>query len=182
MTYYNSNTGELMPEGNSLLLFRKQSKASLASKGIYEFYGPYDGNSGYIPGPIVVDKASGVATRTYNTVQANLANSIEVIEEALLNLKRAVGTTSGTLNELKEQIAEALSDLVDRETSNANPFAVNGYYPLYSTEEFSDKASTNGESHAHELDGITYYMPDEGQTIYHGTYETTDTSSSDSGY
>ena len=50
------------------------------------------------------------------------------------------------------------------------PQAIDGYYPLYTSEAESDYASDNGESHTHEFDGVTYYMPDSGVTLYHGTY------------
>jgi hypothetical protein len=50
------------------------------------------------------------------------------------------------------------------------PQAINGYYPLYTSEAESDYHSDNGESHTHEFDGVTYYMPDSGVTTYHGTY------------
>ena len=50
------------------------------------------------------------------------------------------------------------------------PQAIDGYYPLYTSEAESDYHSTNGESHEHVFDGVTYYMPDAGVTIYHGTY------------
>ena len=49
------------------------------------------------------------------------------------------------------------------------PTTINGYYPLFTTEAAADAAG-NGSSHAHTFDGVTYYMPDAGTTIYHGTY------------
>ena len=63
------------------------------------------------------------------------------------------------------------------------PQAIDGYYPLYTSEAESDYASDNGESHEHEIDGVTYYMPDTGVTLYHGTYDdgTGTTDSGDSG-
>ena len=51
------------------------------------------------------------------------------------------------------------------------PQAIDGYFPLYTSEAESDYASDNGESHEHEFEGVTYYMPDSGVTIYHGTYD-----------
>ena len=51
------------------------------------------------------------------------------------------------------------------------PKAIDGYYPLYTSEAESNYASDNGESHTHEFDGVTYYMPDSGVTLYHGTYD-----------
>ena len=50
------------------------------------------------------------------------------------------------------------------------PQAIDGYFPLYTSEAESDYASDNGESHTHDFNGVTYYMPDSGVTLYHGTY------------
>ena len=50
------------------------------------------------------------------------------------------------------------------------PQAIDGYFPLYTSEAESDLASDNGESHEHEINGVTYYMPDTGVTLYHGNY------------
>ena len=51
--------------------------------------------------------------------------------------------------------------------------AVDGYYPLYTTESASDAASSDGTSHSHTLSGTTYYMPNAGVIIYHGNYSLT---------
>lgn len=51
--------------------------------------------------------------------------------------------------------------------------AVDGYYPLYSTESAAQAESSDGTAHAHTLSGTTYYMPNDGVTIYHGTYSLT---------
>lgn len=53
--------------------------------------------------------------------------------------------------------------------------AVEGYYPLYSTESASNAVSSDGTSHTHVLGGITYYMPNAGIVVYHGTYSLTAT-------
>ena len=52
---------------------------------------------------------------------------------------------------------------------DAAPLAIDGYFPLYETEEAANAAG-NGSSHTHTIDGVTYYMPDAGVTIYHGNY------------
>ena len=52
---------------------------------------------------------------------------------------------------------------------DAAPLAIDGYFPLYETEAASDAAG-NGSSHSHTINGVTYYMPDSGVTIYHGNY------------
>jgi len=51
--------------------------------------------------------------------------------------------------------------------------AVDGYYPLYSTESAAQAESSDGTAHSHTLSGTTYYMPNDGVTIYHGTYSLT---------
>ena len=51
--------------------------------------------------------------------------------------------------------------------------AVEGYYPLYSTESAAQSESSDGTAHSHTLSGTTYYMPNDGVTIYHGTYSLT---------
>jgi len=51
--------------------------------------------------------------------------------------------------------------------------AVDGYYPLYTTESASNAVSSDGTSHTHVLGGVTYYMPNDGVIIYHGTYSLT---------
>jgi hypothetical protein len=51
----------------------------------------------------------------------------------------------------------------------AEPFALDGYYPLYYTADAANAASSVSDHHTHDMDGQTFYMPD-GGTIYHGTY------------
>jgi hypothetical protein len=51
--------------------------------------------------------------------------------------------------------------------------AVDGYYPLYSTESAAQAESSDGTAHSHTLSGTTYYMPNDGVIIYHGTYSLT---------
>ncbi len=51
--------------------------------------------------------------------------------------------------------------------------AVDGYYPLYTTESAAEAESSDGTAHSHTLSGTTYYMPNDGVTIYHGSYSLT---------
>ena len=51
--------------------------------------------------------------------------------------------------------------------------AVDGYYPLYTNQADANAASSDGSSHSHSLTGGTYYMPNSGVIIYHGTYSLT---------
>ena len=55
-------------------------------------------------------------------------------------------------------------------------FDINGYYPLYFTEDEAKDASSSYSAHSHEIDGVTYYMPDggtEGKDFFHGTFGNT---------
>ena len=57
-------------------------------------------------------------------------------------------------------------------TAGTGPYAINGYYPLYSSEINSNNAG-NGTSHTHTFYGTTFYMPNGlimGSTMFHGTY------------
>ena len=49
------------------------------------------------------------------------------------------------------------------------PVAIDGFYPLYQTEEAAAYAG-NGHTHTHLVNTVTYYMPDAGVDIYHGDY------------
>ena len=51
--------------------------------------------------------------------------------------------------------------------------AVDGYYPLYTTVSAAEAESSDGTAHSHILGGVTYYMPNDGVVIYHGTYSLT---------
>ena len=53
--------------------------------------------------------------------------------------------------------------------------AVDGYYPLYANQADANAASSDGASHSHPLTGGTFYMPNSGVVIYHGTYSLTAT-------
>jgi hypothetical protein len=57
----------------------------------------------------------------------------------------------------------------------AEPFVVNGYYPLYFTAQAAINVSPLGAYHEHVLNGTVYYMPDQIQAPpapgqYHGDY------------
>ena len=57
--------------------------------------------------------------------------------------------------------------------SENEPIAVQGHFPLYTTEEAANSASPVGTSHTHTFDEVTYYMPDgliDGETFWHGNY------------
>jgi len=65
-------------------------------------------------------------------------------------------------------------------TAGTGPYAINGYYPLYSNETNSNNAG-NGTSHTHTFYGTTFYMPNGlvmGSTMFHGTYTGGDSTTS----
>ena len=64
---------------------------------------------------------------------------------------------------------ELLEETVTNAVNATEPFALDGYYPLYYTSAKADAASEANSHHTHTIDGIEYYMPD-GGTLYHGTY------------
>ena len=83
-----------------------------------------------------------------------------------LSMLNAIASSNMTT----DQKLYLLTEGTDGNVLESGPFAVSGYYPLYDTQEVANDVSTTGESHTHVFDGITYYMPDAGQTIYHGNY------------
>ena len=91
---------------------------------------------------------------------------VTMVEQQMVQVIRNVGLSLGQL-----RVALGLP-----EVEPVQPIALDGYYPLYQNEADSDAASSNGESHEHEINGITYYMPDAGVTLYHGNYEAGDSS------
>ena len=95
---------------------------------------------------------------------------VTIAEQQMVQVIRNVGFNLGQV-----RVALGLPEI-----EPAQPIALNGYYPLYQNEADSDAASSNGESHTHDINGITYYMPDAGVTLYHGNYQTSTSSSSSS--
>ena len=112
----------------------------------------------------VTEEPSGYSVSHYqkesNNTYTAVPDCVSLNEMAMVNVIRSVKATLPTL-----RVALGLP-AVEEEV----PQSVNGYYPLYISEEQSDAVSSNSESHEHEIDGVTYYMPDAGVTIYHGTY------------
>ena len=70
---------------------------------------------------------------------------------------------------LSAEESAALTSTVRTAVNVVEPFALDGYYPLYYTAEAANAASSIGDHHTHDMEGDTFYMPD-GGTIYHGTY------------
>ena len=80
------------------------------------------------------------------------------------SLYKIIGGTPLTAEEIED-----LETTVMTAVNASEPFAYDGYYPLYYTPEKANSASPQSSSHTHTLDGNTYFMPD-GVTLYHGTY------------
>ncbi len=110
------------------------------------------------------DDAGDVAA--FNTVKAKL----DAYPTNRKNFRRSLLQSVVTSGLSAHQKVYLLTEGADGETLESGPFALSGYFPLYDTEEVSDSVSTNGESHSHTIDGVTYYMPDSGVTLYHGNY------------
>ena len=51
-----------------------------------------------------------------------------------------------------------------------SPQAVDGYYPLYTSEAEANFHSDDGQSNSYELSGTTYYMPAAGTESFLGNY------------
>ena len=99
------------------------------------------------------------------------------------------------VNERRTSIASSFYRLMEGETLSAadytlleetvldavnaqEPFALNGFYPLYYTSAKADSASSTDSHHSHTIAGVTYYMPD-GGTLYHGNYIAPETATTD---
>ena len=80
-----------------------------------------------------------------------------------------------TVTELPLDVATVVYDSSSYCQVPTGALAVDGYYPLYSTESASNAVSSDGTSHSHVLGGVTYYMPNAGVVMYHGTYSLTAT-------
>ena len=103
-----------------------------------------------------------------------------------LELRRALAGTPGISGIVNDLLSQGYTqDQID--IALDSPRAIDGYYPLYTTEAGADAAG-DGTSHTHTFDGVTYYMPN-GVPYYHGNYsepadttsDSTDSGSSSSG-
>ena len=84
-------------------------------------------------------------------------------------------SAASTVTELPLDVATVVYDSSSYCQVPTGALAVDGYYPLYSTESASNAVSSDGTSHTHVLGGVTYYMPNAGVVMYHGTYSLTAT-------
>ena len=102
----------------------------------------------------------------FNTMKA----AMEAFPAERTAFRRSMLTSIASSGLSRSQKVYLLTEGADGATLESGPFARDGYFPLYDTEEVSDDVSSTGQSHSHTIDGVTYYMPDAGQTIYHGNY------------
>ena len=111
----------------------------------------------------VTPAPAGYSTAYYkkeeNRTYTAMPNCVTIIEQEMVQTIRSVQANLSTLR-------TALGLPATQEI----PQAINGYFPLYVSEAESDAASSNNESHEHEFNGVTYYMPDAGVDLYHGNY------------
>ena len=84
-------------------------------------------------------------------------------------------SSASTVTETPLDVATVVYDSSSYCQMPTGATAVDGYYPLYSTESASNAVSSDGTSHSHVLGGVTYYMPNAGVVMYHGTYSLTAT-------
>ena len=121
------------------------------------------------------DDANDVAA--FNVVKAKL-DAYPTDRRAYRGALLASIVTSGLTADQKTYLLRQGSD---GNALESGPFNLNGYYPLYDTEEVANDVSDNNDSHSHTFGGVEYFMPDTGVTIYHGTYDDRDTGTEDSG-
>jgi len=111
----------------------------------------------------------------------------EKVESTLLNSK-TTETSAREPSSLPDQeisLTRTTAPIAQETGRKTGPFAVDGYYPLYTTAEGAIEASPspslvrNGETtegyHTHEIQGKTFYMPNglvENKTFFHGNYST----------
>ena len=82
-------------------------------------------------------------------------------------------SSASTVTELPLDVATVVYDSSSYCQMPTGALAVDGYYPLYTTESAAQAESSDGTAHSHTLSGTTYYMPNDGVIIYHGTYSLT---------
>ena len=110
--------------------------------------------------PADVAKQQAIAA-AFNAFPVNVNNRRTSIASSLYRLYAGENVSANEFELLEEVVSNAVNVV--------EPFALDGYYPLYYTAAKANAASSEGTHHTHTINGITYYMPD-GGTIYHGNY------------
>ena len=120
-------------------------------------------------------------------MQQAIADAFAAFPQKVNERRTAIASSFYRLMEGEALSAEEFGLLEETITGAVNasePFALDGYYPLYYTSAKADAASSVGDHHVHNINGVNYYMPD-GGTLYHGNYiapETSTTDNNDSSY
>ena len=134
-------------------------------------------------GDSVTLTASGAgAGGSYSWSDGQTTAAITVTPGATITYSVTGTDANGCFNNASQQITVTAVDTATVTYSASSycqvptgALAVDGYYPLYSTESASNAESSDGTSHTHVLSGTTYYMPNAGIVMYHGTYSLTAT-------
>ena len=134
-------------------------------------------------GDSVTLTASGAgAGGSYSWSDGQTTAAITVTPGATITYSVTGTDANGCFNNASQQITVTAVDTATVTYSASSycqvptgALAVDGYYPLYSTESASNAESSDGTSHTHVLGGVTYYMPNAGIVMYHGTYSLTAT-------
>ena len=112
-------------------------------------------------GTITITAGNGA---TVTTTQTNFsANTTEGTETLTVDVNVVVPSgylNSGSTVTGQVTVTQPTSYTPPPPESCPSPIAVNGYYPLYTTITCAQQhTGGNGDYHSHELNGITYYMP-----------------------
>ena len=100
---------------------------------------------------------SAVASHTFTT--GDFTNPVASVTQGTVNID------SAQVNVTSSEAGTAYF----RFTPDDGVLVVQGYYPLYATQEAAAAVAGATGTHTHTFDSVTYYMP-EGVTIYHGNY------------
>ena len=128
--------------------------------------------------PTTLDAGAGFASyswsngETTQTISATAGNYTVTVTDS-----NGCSNTSAqvTVTETPLDVATVVYDSSSYCQVPTGALAVDGYYPLYANQADANAASSDGASHPHSLTGGTFYMPNAGVVIYHGTYSLTAT-------
>ena len=122
----------------------------------------------YAPGPVVLcgcEEGGCKAVQTYTAQINSIAHFQEQVTNAFTVMRAALSDTTSIV-ELRSRLTTAVAKITD-----ANPVSMDGYYPLYCTEDRAQFNSDDGQATSVVVQGITFYMPNSGTTLYTGDYE-----------
>ena len=143
----------------------------------FTILGEPSGPSHNDPGTTYMYAAFAATTTTFNSEDAGDVAAFNTVKAGLdafpdnkrayqIQLRRAI--IESTLP--RQAKMKFIGEQVDSTVTEAGPFALDKYYPLYETLEAAKEASSNGNAHDHTIDGVEYYMPDAGPALYMGNY------------